>query len=199
MSLQVRTDITMKGLDALVIAAGPKANRAIARGLNRAGQPTANAGKRNIREVLGLRKHPYAKGTVTQAVKRYTSVRKATPATLTFSMAGFGRGLPAIWYQPKETPAGATINWLGQRKLIPRSFYLSGKFPRRRRSKISHAVWQRVGSGGWGSFENLERPRGPGVPEAMQSRTFSHAWDRDAAARLPHHMREALLAVLRGY
>lgn len=193
--LYVRTDITMKGLDALVMAAGPKANRAIARGVNRAGQPTANAGKRNIREVLGLRKHPYAKGTANQAVKRYTSIRKATAATLTFSMAGFGRGLPAIWYQPKETPAGATINWLGARKLIGRSFYLSGRFPRRKRSSISHAVWERTGKGRW----TLSRPRGPGVPEAMQSRPFGHAWERDASARLPHHMKEALLAALRGY
>ncbi len=193
--LQVRTDITMKGIDRLVMAAGPKANRAIARGLNRAGAPAANSGKRNIREVLGLRKHPYAKGTVTQAVKRYTSVRKATAATLTFSMAGFGRGLPLIWYQPKETPAGATVHWLGARKLVPRSFYLSGKFPRRKRGRISHAVWERTGQGKWA----LDRPRGPGVPEAMQSRPFGRAWERDASARLPHHMKEALLAALRGF
>lgn len=195
MSLQVRTDITLKGLDALVMAAGPKANRAIARGLNRAGTPAANAGKRTIREVLGLRKHPYAKGTVTQAVQRYTSVRKASAATLTFSMAGFGRGLPLIWYQPKETPAGATVHWLGARKLFPRSFYLSGRFPRRKRGRISHAVWERTGKGKWA----LSRPRGPGVPEAMQSRPFTRAWERDATARLPHHMKEALLAALRGY
>lgn len=193
--LSVKTDIVMKGLDGLVMAAGPKANRAIARGLNRAGQPTSNNAKRNIREVLGLRKHPYAKGTAVQAVKRYTSVRKATAATLTFSMAGFGRGLPLIWYQPRETPAGATVNWLGARRMVPRSFYLSARFPRRKRSSISHAVWERTGKGRW----SLSRPRGPGVPEAMETRRFGHAWERDGAARLPHHMKEALLAALRGY
>lgn len=194
-SVQVRTDIRLQGLDALVRAAGPKASRAIARGLNRAGSPTANAGQRKIRSLLGLRKHPNAKGSVVQAVKRYTSVRKASAATLTFSMAGYGRGLPLIWYQPKETPAGATVNWLGERRLIKRSFNLSGRFPRRRKSAISHAVWQRTGSGRW----TLDRPRGPSVPEAMQTRDFGSAWERDGAARLPHHMREALLAVMRGY
>lgn len=193
--LQVRTEIAMKGLDRLVMAAGSKANRAIARGLNRAGQPAANAGKRNIRQILGLRKHPYAKGSVVRAVKRYTSDRKATAATLTYSMAGFGRGLPLIWYQPKETPSGATVNWLGARRLIKRSFNLGGQFPRRRKTSISHVVWERTGKGRW----SLERPRGPGVPEAMQTRAFGRAWERDASARLPHHMKEALLAALRGY
>lgn len=191
----VQTNIRLQGLDALVMAAGPKANKALARGVNRAGAPAATAGKRNIRAMLGLRKHPYAKGSVVQAVKRYTSERKATAATLTFSMAGFGRGLPAIWYQPKESGAGASINWLGDRKLLKRSFFLSGRFPRRKRSSISHVVWQRDGAGRW----NLSRPRGPGVPEAMQTRNFASSWERDAGSRLPHQMREALLAVLRGY
>ncbi|MET3892788.1 hypothetical protein ABIE41_003864 [Bosea sp. OAE506] len=195
MSLVVRTDIEMRGVERLIAAAGPRAAGPIARALNRTGTPTANRGKREIRKVLGLRNHPYAKRPLGDALKRRTSIRKANAATLTFSMAGFGQGLPALYYRPKEAPAGASINWLGGRRMIARSFYLGGKFPRRRRSKISHVVWQRTGKGKWA----LGRVRGPGVPEAMQTLPFGSAWEGEAARRLPAQMKTALEALFAGY
>lgn len=193
--LIIRTDVDLKGLDNLLGAAGDKANWAISRALNRAGVPVTNAMKREMRRVLGLKSHPYAKGTPGQALKRNTSVKRSTRATLTFSMAGFGKGLPAIYYQPKESPAGASINWLGARKTIDRSFYLGGKFPRRRKSRISFSVWRRTGSGKW----TLDRPRGPGIPEAMQTGPAIAAWESQAKARLPHHLQSALISLLGGH
>jgi hypothetical protein len=193
--LVIRTHVDLKGLDNLIAAAGGRADIALSRALNRAGVPVANSAKRTIRKVLGLRAHPYAKGTPAKAVTRSTSVRKASAGRLEFSLSGFGKGLPAIYYQPKEAPAGASINWLGARKAIARSFYLGGKFPRRRKSRISHVVWRRTGTGKW----TLDRPLGPGVPEAMQTSSVKAGWEQQAAARLPHHLREALYAVLRGY
>jgi hypothetical protein len=191
----VRTDIKLLGLDNMLKAAGPRADIAISRGINRAGLPVANAGKRYIRKALGLRQHPYAKGTPRLAINRNTSIKKATASSLTFSLSGFGQGFPAIYYMPREGRSGATINWLGARKQIARSFYLGGQFPRRKRSKISHVVWQRTGHGKW----SLSRPRGPGVPEAMATPGMRSSWESQAAARLPHHLRAALEAVLRGY
>lgn len=193
--ITIRTDIEMRGVERLIAAAGPRAAGPIARALNRTGTPTANRGKREIRKVLGLRNHPYAKAPLGDALKRRTSIRKASAAALTFSMTGFGKGLPAIYYRPKETPAGATINWLGSRRLIERSFYLGGKFPRRKRSRISHVVWRRTGKGKWA----LDRPRGPGIPEAMQSSPFGSAWEGEAARRLPAQMKIALEALFAGY
>lgn len=195
MSVTIYGTVNLNGLDNMLKAAGDKAPWALARGINRATLPVANAAKREIRKILGLRKHPYAKGTVRQALNRNTSVRPATRASLKFSMAGFGSGLPAIYYAPKESPLGASINWLGQRKLIKRSFYLSGKFPRRRRSSISHVVWERTGKGRW----DLTRPRGPGVPDVMLQKTLMAKWRRDAEARVPHHLRSALESLLAGH
>lgn len=193
--LSIRTHIDLRGLDALIAAAGPRANGPISRALNRTGTPTANRTKRVVSKVLGLRNHPYAKASLGNALKRRTSVRNATPGSLRFSMAGFGTGLPAIYYQPKEAPAGASINWLGARKAVDRSFYLGGRFPRRKRSRISGVVWQRTGAGKW----TLDRLRGPGVPEAMQTSAVGSAWEGEAARRLPAQMKIALEALFAGY
>lgn len=193
--LSVRTDIDLHGLDNLLKAAGERAPVAISRALNRAGTPVANAMKRQVRKVLGLRGHPYAKRPPGKVLDRRTSVKDSTPGTLRFSLAGFGNGLPAIYYQPKEAPAGASINWLGQRKTLPRSFYLGGKFPRRKRSKISHAVWRRTGAGKWA----LDRPDGPSVPEAMRTPAAMAVWENQARDRLPHHLRSALESLLAGH
>lgn len=195
MVAEIRTTIEMRGLDAMIAAAGPRANGPISRALNRTGVPTANRTKRVVRKVLGLRNHPYAKTALGDALKRRTSVRNSTPGTLRFSMAGFGQGLPAIYYQPKEAPAGASINWLSARRQVARSFYLGGKFPRRRKSVISHTVWSRTGQGKW----SLDRPRGPGVPEAMATSAVGSAWEGEAARRLPAQMRVALEALFAGY
>jgi hypothetical protein len=194
-AILIRTAIEMQGVERLIAAAGPRANGPIARALNRTGTPTANRSKREIRKVLGLRNHPYAKAPLGDALRRRTSIRPATPGALTFSMAGFGQGLPAIYYRPKEAPAGASINWLGSRRMVARSFYLGGKFPRRKRSRISHAVWQRTGKGKWA----LTRTRGPGVPEAMQTPAVGSAWEGEAARRLPAQMKTALEALFAGY
>lgn len=193
--LTVRTEVDLHSLDNMLKAAGERAPVAISRALNRAGVPVANAMKRQIRKVLGLRGHPYAKKPPGHFLRRRTSVKKSTPATLVFSLAGFGAGLPAIYYQPKEAPPGASINWLGARKTLPRSFYLGGKFPRRKRSKISHAVWRRIGAGKWG----LDRPDGPGIPDAMRTPSAIAVWEGQAAARLPHHLRSALESLLAGH
>ncbi len=193
--LIVSTEVALKGVSDLLAAAGPRGNVAVARALNRTGGPTATATKRIIRKTLGIRQHPYSKKRLGNYLNKATSIRKANAGRLEFSMAGFGKGLPLIFYQPREGAAGATVNWLGQRKLIKRSFYLSGKFPGRRRSAISDRVSQRVGKGRW----QISRPLGPGVAEAMQASPVRRSWEATAAARLPHHLREALLAALRGY
>lgn len=194
-SLSISTDIALKNLDELMRAAGPRGNVALARALNRTGAPTATATKRVLRKTLGLHSHPYAKYPLGDALKKRTSIRKATASRLEFSLAGFGKGLPLIYYKPREGRAGATVNWLGQRKMVPRSFYLSGKFPKRKRSGISGWVSERRKTGRW----KLYRPVGPGVPEGMTTSTVSATWEAQATARLPTHLRNALLAVLRGY
>lgn len=194
MTLSVKTEIDDRAVQAMLKAAGTRAPVALARAVNRAGVPTENAYLRTVRKVLGLRSHPYAK-PLGNAVKRRTSRRRATASTLTYSLAGFGKGLPAIYYQPKEAPVGASINWLGARKTIKRSFYLSAKFPRRRKSKISHTVWERTGTGRWA----LDRPRGPGIPDGMAAGQSRAVWESQASARLTPALVSALQAILRGY
>lgn len=195
MTMLLRTDIRSERLEAMLKAAGNRAPTGLARALNRAGEPTKNAYLRECKRVLGLKDHPRAKTSVGDAVKRYTSRKKASAGSLKFSVAGWGNGFPLIYYQPKEGPAGATVNWLGARKLIPRTFYLSGKFPRRRASAISHAVWQRDGAGRW----NLSRPKGPGLPEAMAARPSVRVWESQASARLPAALAKELAAILGGH
>ncbi len=192
--IEARVDISLHGIDRLIAAAGPRANTGIARALNRAGVPTANAEIRQVKKLLGLRNHPRQKTSLGDAVKRRTSKRKAAAARLEYSLAGWGDGFPLIYYQPKETPKGAAVNWLGSRKLVERSFYLSGKFPRRRASSISHAVWQRVGKGRW----SLKRQKGPGVPEAMTRPTAKATWQAEAARRLPAALAKELGVILAG-
>lgn len=193
--LTVGIGIALKGVEHLLAAAGPRGDVAIARALNRTGSPVSTATKRQIVKTLGLKRSPYNRQSPGAVIRRNTSERKASAARLSFSLAGFGDGLPAIFYQPREAPVGASINWLGARKTIARSFYLGGKFPRRKRSRISHAVWRRTGDGRW----NLDRPKGPSIPEAMRTRAVGALWESQAAARLPAHLKSALEAVLRGY
>lgn len=193
--IEARIDVSLRGLDLLIAAAGPRANTGIARALNRAGTPTANAEIREVKKILGLRNHPRVKTSLGDAVKRKTSKRKATSSRLEYSLSGWGYGFPLIYYQPKETPQGATVNWLGARKRVARSFYLSGKFPRRRASSISHAVWQRVGKGRW----SLKRSKGPGVPAAMVQPSSKAIWQTAAAQRLPAALAKELGAILAGH
>lgn len=195
MSVDLRTEIRSQDLERMLVAAGSRAPVGLARALNRAGVPTENAYLRVVKTTLGLRSHPYAKAPVGNVIKRRTSRKKATAARLVYSLAGFGQGLPAIYYQPKEAPTGASINWLGTRKQIERSFYLSAKFPRRKRSVISHAVWRRTGEGKW----TLDRPRGPGIPAAMAASAPRRTWESQASARLGPALASALGAILRGY
>lgn len=193
--IEARVDISLHGIDRLIAAAGPRANTGIARALNRAGTPTANAEIREVKKILGLRNHPRAKTSLGDAVKKKTSKRKATSARLEYSLSGWGDGFPLIYYRPKETPQGVTVNWLGTRKRVARSFYLSGKFPRRRPSSISHVVWQRVGAGRW----NLKRPKGPGVPEAMVQPSAKATWQASAAQRLPAALAKELIRIIAGH
>lgn len=193
--LEVKTEIRSQDFEAMLKRAGPRASVGVARALNRVGVPTENAYLRKVKAVLGLRSHPYAKRPLGNVIKRRTSRRLANAATLKYSTAGFGKGLPAMFYQPKEAPAGASINWLGARKPIAQSFYLGGKFPRRKRSKISHTVWRRTGKGKWA----LDRPVGPGVPEAMAQPGSRAVWEAQASARLGPALTSALAAILRGY
>lgn len=195
MNAIVRTEIHSQAFESLLQAAGARAPTGIARALNRAGVPTENAYVRKCKLVLGLKEHRYAKASVGDAVKRHTSRKKATASNLKYSLAGWGAGFPLIYYQPKETPAGATVNWLGQRKLIARSFYLGGKFPRRKKSAISHAVWRRTGKGRWA----LDRPKGPGLPDAMAARPAVAVWEGEASKRLPPALIKELTAILKGY
>ncbi len=193
--LSVRTAIDLRGLDRKLLQAAELAPSRVARALNRTGGPTQTAYLREVKRVLGLKSHRFAKAPVGNVVKRRTSTRRASAGRLTYSLAGFGQGLPASYYQPKEAPAGASINWLGQRKTIGRSFYLGGKFPRRKRSKISHAVWRRVGSGKWA----LDRPEGPGVPDAMAHSAPRAVWEGQAGSRLPKELQTVIGDLLRGY
>lgn len=193
--LTVRSDINLNGLDRKLLQAAELAPSRIARALNRTGGPTQTAYLRQVKQTLGLKSHRFAKAPVGNVVKRRTSTRRASAGRLTYSLAGFGQGLPAIYYQPKEAPQGASINWLGSRRTIARSFYLGGKFPRRKRSKISHAVWRRVGAGKWA----IDRPRGPGVPEAMAQGRPRAVWEGQAAQRLPAELARAVGDMLRGF
>lgn len=190
----LKTEILSQGLEAALKAAGPKAPVAIARALNKTGGPTETAYLRKVRAVLGLKNHRYAKGSVTAVMKRQTNRKRANSGNLKYSLAGWGTGFPLIYYDPKETAAGATVNWLGARKLVPRSFYLGGRFPRRRKSAISHSVWQRTGAGRW----SLGRPKGPGLPEGMAARPSVAVWEGQAGARLPRHLAHELAVVLAG-
>lgn len=193
--MEIRVNIKTEGVRQLLDAAGPRADVALARALNRTGGPVATAAKRNIRKVLGAKPHPYAKKPLGDMLRSRTRIYKASPGNLSFALSGFGKGLPLIYYAPKESPTGATVNWLGARKKVDRSFYLSGKFPGRKRSGISGWVSQRQKPGRW----KLYRPNGPGVPEAMEQAAVARAWEADARARLPAHLLSALQAVLRGY
>lgn len=192
----VRTEINLNGIERRLLNAAEKVAPArIARALNRTGAPTQTAYLRQIRQTLGLRPHRFAKAPVGNIVKRYTSTKRATGSRLVFSLAGFGKGLPAIYFAPKEAPAGASINWLGKRQTIDRSFYLGGRFPRRKRSRISHVVWRRTGDGKW----SLDRPRGPSVPEAMAESRPRSIWEGQAARRLPVELMRVVGDLLRGY
>ncbi len=195
MTIILRADIRSEALEAMLKAAGARAPVAIARALNRTGAPTSSAYMKKATAILGLKRGPYAKKGVKDAIRRKTSIKKANPSSLRYSHAGWGDGFPLIYYQPKEAREGATVNWLGQRKLIARSFYLGGQFPKRKRSKISHAVWRRQGAGRW----NLDRPKGPGMPQAMAHPDAARVWESEAAKRLPARIAHELSAIFAGY
>jgi hypothetical protein len=198
--LVVLTSVDTKALQNMLAAAGPRAPVAIARALNRAGTPTRNAYLRSLKATLGLKAWRYEGGGKLGALlKRRTSTKSAHPGNLRYSFAGFGGGLPAKYYDPKETPAGATVNWLGRRVLLERSFYLGGLFPNRKVTKLTKRnVFERVGPGKWSSMKNVEVAQGPAVPEAMIQPGPTSTWLNHARARLGPELSHQLHAILSG-
>lgn len=194
MSVVLRTDIKSEHIERMLKAAGDRAPVAIARALNKTGAPTSNAYMKQVKKTLGLKNWRYSSKKLGDVLKKGTSRRRAASGNLKYSLVGFGKGLPLAYYEPKETPSGATVNWLGTRKMIARSFYLSGHFPRRVKSKISESVLQRVGKGRW----KLAKPLGPGVPEAMIQPAPRSTWEGNAASRLPKHVAHELQVILAG-
>jgi hypothetical protein len=192
--IDVRTEIRSQDLEQKLAAAGKKAPVAIARALNRAGTPTQNAYTRQVKKTLGLKAWRYGKKSLTSAIMRKTSTRRANASRLTYSFAGWGQGFNLAYYDPKETPAGATANWLGQRKMVAKSFYLGGRFPKRKKSKLSHAVFRRTGKGRW----TLDRPKGPGLPEAMVHPVPAAVWQQDSRRRLTPALMHELQVILAG-
>jgi hypothetical protein len=199
MTVTVEVKADLGHVVALLDAAGARAPVAIARALNRAGQPSKNAHLRQMRQVLGLKPWRHdAKGSagLNDYIRRRTSTRRATPANLEYSVVGFGEGLNLKYYQPRETPQGATVMWLGARRLVPRSFYLSGFFPRRRKVSIltRKAVFRRQGAGKW----NFAPERGPGLPEAMAKPSSGAFWLAQGTPRLNREIAHQLAALLSG-
>jgi hypothetical protein len=198
MSISVSVDVRMEGLDNLIKAAGPSANVGFARALNKAGAPTKTRYLRQARKILGIRKHPLAGVSAIKAVEKSTSVRRANPSNLEFSLSGWGKGLNLIHYQPKETPAGLNVFWLGARKVIPRTFLHGGRFPKRRGGMAvkSGVAFGRHGSG---RFAISAKFFGPGLPEAMIAPEAQSVWNAEARARLPKHLAHELEAILMGH
>jgi hypothetical protein len=201
MTVRLIVDVDTKGIENMLAAAGARAPVAIARALNRAGEPAKNAYLRQLRVILGLKNWRYANKqgqSAIQVLKNRTSARNANPARLEYSLVGFGEGFNAKYYDPKEAPVGANINWLGSRKTIAHSFYLGGAFPNRKvaRGLTYKAVFRRGGDGKW---TGLDRPKGPGVPEAMNTSAAQAVWLAHARARLPKEMSHQLYAILAGH
>jgi hypothetical protein len=196
MTVRLIVDVDTKGIENMLAAAGARAPVAIARALNRAGTPAKNAYLRQLRNTLGLKNWRYGGRPVIDLLKGRTSARKANPGRLEYSLVGFGQGLPAKYYDPKEAPGGANVNWLGSRQTIARSFYLGGRFPKRKVSKLTpKGVMVRKGPGRW----NLGGAKGPGVPEAMNTSAAQAVWLAHARARLPKEMSHQLYAILAGH
>ncbi len=199
MTVRLIVDVDTKGIENMLAAAGDRAPVAIARALNRAGTPAKNAYLRQVRNTLGLKNWRHggkASASAVTAMERRTSARKANPGRLEYSLVGFGQGLNAKYYDPKEAPGGANVNWLGSRQTIARSFYLGGRFPQRKVSKLTpKGVMVRKGPGRW----NLGGAKGPGVPEAMVTPGAQAVWLAHARARLPKEMSHQLYAILAGH
>lgn len=194
--LGIKTNLT--GLDNLVKAAGPAANIGIARALNRTGNTVRSGYLREVRKVLGIKKHRFARSGAIAAMNKRTSARRANAGRLEYSLVGFGKGLDLLYYQAKETPAGLDVFWLGARKIVPNSFYLGGRFPNRRGGfgpKIGMSA-ERMGQG---RSALRFRPKGPGIPEGMVAPPAADYWEREARARLAPRIAHELTAILLGH
>jgi hypothetical protein len=192
------TNTTITGLDNLVKAAGPSANTGIARALNRTGTVVKNGYLREVRKVLGISKHKHAKAGAVAAVNKRTSVRRASAARLEYSLAGFGKGLDLLFYQARETPSGLNVFWLGSRKVVPKTFYLGGRFPSRRGGfgpKRGMSA-ERIGTG---PKALRFSPKGPGIPEGMMAKGPAAHWENQARARLGPRIAHELTAILLGH
>jgi hypothetical protein len=207
------TNTTITGLDNLVKAAGPSANIGIARALNRTGTVVKNGYLREVRKVLGIRGHPAVttaararatksekkfKNPMLQAMNRRTSVRRANTERLEYSLAGFGEGLDLLFYQARETPSGLNVFWLGSRKVVPKTFYLGGRFPSRRGGfgpKRGMSA-ERIGTG---PKALRFSPKGPGIPEGMVAKGPAAHWENQARARLGPRIAHELTAILQGH
>lgn len=197
MTVEIRAHADTAQAEALLLAAGVRAPIALARALNRAGQPARNAYMRQVRGILGLRSWRYDKKgseSLRYILKRQTSTLRAKPHNLTYSHVGFGAGLNLKYYSPRETPAGVSANWLGRRRVLAGTFYLGGRFPRRKISKLTpKGVYQR-----FGARHKIAIVKGPGLPEAMATGAASAFWMAEANRRLPRELAHQLRALLAG-
>jgi hypothetical protein len=198
------TNTTITGLDNLVKAAGRRANTGIARALNRTGVPTETRYLREVRKVLGVKKHPLAQYGVIEATRKRVSRRRATPANLEYSLAGFGKGLNLIFYQPKEKPQGLSVMWLGSRRIEKKAFLHGGTFRKGRWGGFAKNLGIAMRNDGGGKYSRLghsglSAPRGPGIAEAMVEGSAVAVWDREAAGRLAPNIAKELRAILLGH
>jgi hypothetical protein len=132
------------------------------------------------------------------------SRRRATPANLEYSLAGFGKGLNLIFYQPKETPQGLSVMWLGSRRIEKKAFLHGGTFRKGRWGGFAKnlGIAMRNDRGGKYSalgHSGLSAPRGPGIAEAMVAKGPAAHWENQARARLGPRIAHELTAILLGH
>lgn len=168
--------------------------KGIARGLNKAGEPTSNKFMREVKKSLGIGR---AAGMKSWKDPTATGQRKkqATPALLRYELTASGRKIPLKYFKARETRKGVSATPYNQRQIFAGTFMKGGRFPARKDLKYGDTVWKRAGK----ARTPLEKQYGPSIPEGFGQPTPTRTWENEGGNRVMKAVIKELNAILQGW
>jgi hypothetical protein len=191
----IRVTLDGREMERILTRYPREAPKAISRGLNRAGAPTATRFKRAVRKALGLKDVRYGfTGERISFFKGSAGQKKASPGNLRFSQAGYGKPIPLKYFGARETRKGVSAAPMNRRSIFRGTFQKGGLFPDRKHLRRGEHVFKRVSA----ARKPIEIQYGPSVPEAFLEPGPSATWMGEASRRTPPEIVSQLARILSG-
>ncbi len=168
--------------------------KGIARGLNRAGRPTATKFLREAKKALGIGR-PRGALDWSDPAKKGSVQKSASAGNLRYLLVGFGKPLSLKYFRAQETRAGVSATPMNVRKVFPSTFIKGGLFPNRKDIGKGGTVFKRTSK----KRLPIEKQFGPAFPEGFSQPAPVRTWEGEGGSRAINDIIKELDAILKGY